>query len=67
MKQPQAVCMTQLPLTRNTQTQSTISILKETIQCQQQEIQTVLCRFDAMDTKMENLTTAIKNGRNKPK
>jgi hypothetical protein len=56
------VCTTQSPLTRNTQTQSTISILEETIQQQQQEIQKMLRRFDAMDTKMEHLTTAIKTG-----
>jgi hypothetical protein len=56
------VCTTQSPLTRNTQTQSTISILEETIQQQQQEIRNMLRRFDAMDTKMEHLTTAIKTG-----
>jgi hypothetical protein len=56
------VCTTQSPLTRNTQTQSTISALEETIHRQQQEIQNMLTRFDAMDTKMEHLTTAIKSG-----
>jgi hypothetical protein len=56
------VCTTQSPLTRYTQTQSTISILEETIQKQQQEIQTMLRRSDAMDTKMDKLTTAIKTG-----
>jgi hypothetical protein len=52
------VCTTQSPLTRNTQTQSTISALEETIQRQQQEIRNMLNRFDAM----EHLTTAIKSG-----
>jgi hypothetical protein len=56
------VCTTQSPLTRNIQTQSTISALEETIHRQQQEIQNMLNRFDAMDTKMEHLTTAIKSG-----
>jgi hypothetical protein len=57
------VCTTQSPLTRNTQTQSTtISALEETIQRQQQEIRNMLNRFDAMDSKMEHLTTAIKSG-----
>ena len=56
------VCTTQSPLTRNTQTQSTISVLEETIHKQQQEIQNMLRRFNAMDTKMDHLTTAIKTG-----
>jgi uncharacterized coiled-coil protein SlyX len=56
------VCTTQSPLTRNTQTQSTISALEETIKRQQEEIRHMMNRFDAMDTKMEHLTTAIKSG-----
>jgi hypothetical protein len=56
------ICTTQSPLTRNTQTQSTISALEETIQRQQHEIRNMLHRFNAMDTKMEHLTTAIKTG-----
>jgi hypothetical protein len=56
------VCTTQSPLTRNTHTQSTISALEDTIQRQQTEIRNMLHRFDAMDTKMEQLTTAIKSG-----
>ena len=56
------ICTTQSPLTRNTQTQSTITALEETIQRQQQEIKNMLFRFDAMDNKMEHLTNAIKSG-----
>ena len=56
------ICTTQSLLTRNTQTQSTIIALEDTIQRQQQEIQNMLLRFDAIDNKMEHLTTAIKSG-----
>jgi hypothetical protein len=56
------ICTTQSPLTRNTQTQSNIIALEDTIQRQQQEIRNMSLRFDEMDKKMEHLTTAIKSG-----
>jgi hypothetical protein len=39
-----------------------VTALEETIQRQQQEISNMLLRFEAMDTKLENLAIAIKSG-----